>query len=208
MGRNNLHQGTRLKELVDARGVSVISVAGMIERQREYVYDLFKKSYINSQLLDVICRKLGVPVNYFFAEGHYKGYLEGDDRDHSASQIKFYGSYSDFQEGREAPPSEFYRNFAGAEVAVRIQGNNMSPLLDNGDVVLITPVEKENAKWTDPHFIITNGFTGVRYLNVKSTDLSIFTLTSANTVYPPLEVNVEQIRSIYAIRVVIRQLTY
>lgn len=60
-----MHVGKKIKKILEERSVNKEEFAEKIGRKREYLYELFKKQHINTELLEIICEVLNVPMSYF-----------------------------------------------------------------------------------------------------------------------------------------------
>ena len=63
-----MHIGKKLKKLVEERKVNQTEFAEQIGRKREYLYELYKKEHINTELLQIIAKYFSVSMSYFFDE--------------------------------------------------------------------------------------------------------------------------------------------
>lgn len=63
-----MHAGKKLKILVEENNVNQSEFAEKIGRKREYLYELYKKEHINTELLTKIAKYFGVRMSYFFDE--------------------------------------------------------------------------------------------------------------------------------------------
>jgi transcriptional regulator with XRE-family HTH domain len=62
------HQGKVIESLVSARRISVSTVARRIGVNRVYVYDLFKKDSISSEIIWKVSQVFGVSPAVFFTD--------------------------------------------------------------------------------------------------------------------------------------------
>ena len=89
-----IHIGKKIKEALDRSHLTVVDFAEKINSTRGNVYDIFKRSTIDTGLLQKIAKVLGINIRDFFEENlssvgeeHKYGYASKEEVESLARQI-------------------------------------------------------------------------------------------------------------------------
>jgi transcriptional regulator with XRE-family HTH domain len=68
MTKSRVHQGNKLKHLIEKSDFTIQQVSEKTDMPRSTLYDLFKKSDIPRDTLEIFCELLGVNIREFFPD--------------------------------------------------------------------------------------------------------------------------------------------
>ncbi len=98
-------------------------------------------------------------------------------------------------------------SFSDCDYAINISGQDMEPVFCHGDVILCNTVkDMDLINFGDPHLIITNEVTVVKYVFPGSLPETIM-LKSANTDYPNWEIIKDKVNHLYRVKGILRRRT-
>jgi phage repressor protein C with HTH and peptisase S24 domain len=111
--------------------------------------------------------------------------------------------------GQETDNKEEFQKFSipgleGELIAIEISGDSMLPNITNGDIVICEKVENgplSSLKDNSVYVIVTDSVVAKRIQNIRQGHQIVgLRLISDNHIYPPYEVELEEIRAIYKVK--------
>lgn len=225
--REKMHNGKRLAEILEEKGVSAKDLADRLGVSRQNIYNTINTKTIGEVRLQKICKVLGVDVNEFYLQP--KSYLKAEETTplplqesavpYEASNIIMvpfvsqyaYGSYlqgfSDPEYVDDLPKIAWpvTHDPKGVYKAIEVRGDSMddgtAESFQPGDIVLGRLIQRH--LWRDrlrlKRIFVINHMDGmvIKQVVAHNTEKAEITLHSLNEQYEDYTISLNDVREIY-----------
>lgn len=195
----------RLKFLIKQRRMTIEGFGKKIGFTRQGVYDVLKRGYAKPELLQKICKVLGVNDDYFLSKDFTleKRAIPFFNVDVSASKVEMYNDNPEIPSMQVVIPG-----FEDCDFAVPIWGHSMYPTFESGSIIICKKIQSLNViQLGECYLVITDEFRMVKRLltckeekNIKAVSDNEELRKDGARKYDSFEVPKESIRHLYMVK--------
>ena len=176
------------------------------------------KRNITLEQMNKLIEIYGINANFLFGESEemYDGYNASDSAisadyeiPKNITLVPQYAMAGGSISGQVEDSEDEYQKFCipglhGDLLAIEISGDSMMPNITNGDIVICERIESGalgNIKDNAVYVIVTDSFVAKRVQNIRK-DMQVvgLRLISDNQIYPPYDVELEDVRDVYRVK--------
>lgn len=175
------------------------------------------KRNITLEQMNKLIEIYGINANFLFGESEemYEGYslTDSPSSDYEIPKnitlVPHYAMAGGSVSGQMDENEDEYQKFCipglqGNLIAIEISGDSMMPNITNGDIVICEKIESGalgNIKDNAVYVIVTDSVVAKRVQNIRRDNQVVgLRLISDNQIYPPYEVELEDVRDIYRVK--------
>ena len=177
------------------------------------------KRNITLEQMNKLLEIYGINANFLFGESEemYEGFSSSDsamkykefDIPKNITLVPHYAMAGGSVSSQVEENEEEYQKFCipglqGNLIAVEISGDSMMPNITNGDIVICEKIESGfmgKIKDNSVYVIVTDSVVAKRVQNIKQDNQIVgLRLISDNHIYPPYEVELEEVRDVYRVK--------
>lgn len=224
MGNNDII--LRIRELIKIFGVTQNDFADKISTDRSnFSKHINGKLPISDSLINKIVVGLGVSKNWLKKGEGDIFYMQAAHTHSTCVSISSDAIHGKEQRGAKIYDIDVTAGISGRELTftserqigaidvpyinrnaniVKVSGDSMQPVICNGDLIAIRPIQNINLLfWGQIYVIILDDYRMVKYVR-KNEDPSMVTLRSENVAYDDIEIPKSEIRHLFIVENIIR----
>lgn len=197
--------GEEVKKILAGNGVTLRSLAGMLNTTPQNISNLMSKDDIRTGLLEDIARVTGIPLESFLLGTSAVVSATKDIEPNTVPLLPIFaqaGSLTGWSEGiAEVECERVISPVGNIDMAVHIYGESMYPDIPNGSVVYVKRVNpRAFVEWGRPFLLDTVNGPLLKYLTPGRDDEHIRCISANHDpMYAPFEVSVDDILGIYRV---------
>lgn len=193
-----MHQGQRLRKVVDEMSISASDLANKLSVTRQSVYKYYETAKFGAGLLEKIAQSIGVDESVISGEGGNITYVP------ITARAGFLSGYGDQTFTLEDLPKFTLPEFEkGKYVAFTADGDSMFPTISNGDLLICQEANKEIYRGNEVYVLVTkqDGMSVKRMFATKKAAEVL--LKSDNQDYSEYTIELDDIQSLWLVKAIL-----